>query len=92
MKNRRSRKTRQLLALLSALFLLGGLLVVAGCQPAECRQMRACCQAIEAHEGVGEACGELAQGVDSAETCQVVVDAARAMFEQRDEPVPAACE
>ena len=79
-------------SILSALLLLFALGTFIGCKPAECSQMDACCAAIKDHEAVGEACGELTQGVDSAQTCAVVVDAARAMLEKRQEPVPAACQ
>jgi hypothetical protein len=80
----------------SLALILMSLVVAAGwltsCKAEECRRMTRCCEAIKDHEGVGGACGEMAQGVKAPDTCRVILSAARAMFEKRGEPVPAACQ
>lgn len=71
--------------------LVGMAFAAGGCTPEECRQMARCCDEIEGEEGVGGACGEMAEGVKDADTCRSVLETAQAMFEKRDERPPKQC-
>lgn len=62
-----------------------------GCRAKECRQMSRCCAELEDHPGVGNACGQMAQGLRDPDSCRSVLQAARAMYEKRGEKVPEAC-
>lgn len=65
---------------------------LSGCRAEECQKMSRCCDAIQDHEGVGGACGELAEGVKDPDTCRTILRTVDAMFEQRDEALPQACQ
>jgi uncharacterized protein with PQ loop repeat len=68
------------------------LALLSGCRVEECQKMARCCNAIEEHEGVGGACGGIAEGLKDPDSCRSVLRAVDAMFEQRDEDLPAACQ
>lgn len=70
---------------------LAGSVLLGGCRAEECQKMLACCEEIKDVEGVGSACGEMAQGVKDPDTCRTILKTARAMFEKRGEEVPKAC-
>lgn len=74
------------------LILLAMSATLTACKAQECQRMQTCCAAIKGHEGVGKACGDMIQGLSEPAQCQAVVDAARAMFQQRGEALPAACQ
>ena len=76
------------ITLLAVVALLG---LIGGCRAEECQKMSRCCAAIEEHQAVGGACGELAEGVKDPSTCRTVLKTARAIFEKRGEAVPKAC-
>jgi hypothetical protein len=65
---------------------------LAGCRAEECQKMLRCCDEVRGEEGVGAACGEMAEQVKDPTTCRSVVRAVNAMFEERDEQAPAACQ
>ena len=75
-----------------ALVALIGLAGMAGCKAQECQKMVRCCEAIKDHEGVGSACGEMAQGVKDPDTCRTILRTVDAMFEERKEALPKACQ
>jgi hypothetical protein len=63
-----------------------------GCRAEECRQMMRCCEAIEAEDGVGAACGEMATDVKRPRTCRTILRTVNHMFEERGEQPPAVCQ
>ncbi|WP_168210392.1 hypothetical protein [Persicimonas caeni] len=54
--------------------------------------MSRCCEAIKDEEGVGSACGEIAQGVKDPDTCRTILRTVEAMYEDREEDLPKACQ
>jgi hypothetical protein len=66
-------------------------LACAGCAPEECQLMKACCDAVKDVDGMGDACGELAQSVTKPETCTSVVQTVSYMYEDRGLELPDAC-
>lgn len=75
-----------------ALLLLLLAATLTGCKAQACQRMEACCAAVKDHEGVGKACGDMIQGLSEPTQCQAVVDAVQAMFQQRGEALPQACQ
>lgn len=75
-----------------ALVVLLGSVGMTGCKAKECQKMLRCCEAIKDHEGVGGACGEMAQGVKDPDTCRTILRTVEAMFEEREEELPKACQ
>ena len=67
-------------------------IVTTGCTTPECEVMSACCDAVADLEGLGSACGELSAGTNDRDTCRTVVDTIVYMLEDRDRPIPNACE
>ncbi len=65
---------------------------LAGCRAEECQKMDRCCDQVRDVEGVGGACGEMAQGLKDPTTCRSVVRAVNAMFEERGEEPPKVCQ
>lgn len=84
------KRISSIIALSLAATLISGTL--AGCKAEECRKMTRCCEAIEDHEGVGSACGELAQDVKDPDTCRTILRTVEAMFDDREEELPKACQ
>jgi hypothetical protein len=72
-------------------FLALTLAFLAGCRARECQQMLRCCEVVKDHEGIGGACGELAQGVKDPNTCRTILRTIDVVFEERDEELPQAC-
>ena len=64
--------------------------LLSGCRAEQCQKMLACCEQIKDAEGVGKACGQMAQGVKDPDTCRTILKTARAMFEKRGQEVPEA--
>jgi hypothetical protein len=64
---------------------------LSSCRAAECQKMARCCAAIQDHDGVGSACGEIAAGVKDPDSCRTIVRSVEAMFEERDETLPESC-
>lgn len=75
--------------IITATLSLGAL---AGCKAEECRKMTRCCEVIKDEEGVGSSCGELAQGVKDPDTCRTILRTVEAMYEDREEELPKACQ
>ena len=75
----------------AALLVLMALSSLAGCRAEECQKMLRCCEEVRDVEGVGGACGEMAQEVKDPTSCRSVVRAVNAMFEERGEEPPAVC-
>lgn len=83
---------KKIWTLLFAAVLFGAVALSTGCRAEECRKMTKCCAAIEGEEGVGGACGDLAQGVKDPETCRTILKTVEAMYDRREEELPAACQ
>lgn len=64
---------------------------LAGCRAEECAQMSQCCVQIQGEEGVGEACGPLAEQTTNPDSCRTVRETVVFMLEKKGRPVPAAC-
>ncbi|MFW5966948.1 MAG: hypothetical protein ACOCV2_05485 [Persicimonas sp.] len=79
------------IAILALVLVTGVAFGLFGCKAEECRQMMQCCDEIEGEEGVGGACGEMAEGERDPDTCRTVLETARAMFEERGESPPEEC-
>lgn len=62
-----------------------------GCEAPQCKQMRACCAAIEGEEWVGNACGAMVANLHEPSACQSVIHAIGASAEGRSFELPAAC-
>ena len=67
-------------------------LISPGCEAAECTQMRQCCKAMTQVDGMGQACGALAEGTQDPATCNSVTQTVRFMLADRKMPLPQACE
>ncbi len=63
-----------------------------GCRASECTQMSACCADVKGLEGLGEACGPLAEQTTNPDSCRSVKDTVRYMLEQRNQKVPPSCQ
>ena len=63
-----------------------------GCQAPECAQMTRCCAAVKGAEGVGKWCGEFSTQSKDPDTCRVVSETIREMYDKRKKEVPAACQ
>lgn len=64
---------------------------LAGCKPNQCEQLMECCQASADLPRVGGACA-MSADVRDGEKCQMITETIQAMYEKRDEPIPAACQ
>ena len=70
------------------------LLALSGCEgggPPACRQMRACCAAVEGMEGLGGACDKLARQTSREDTCRVILETVGHMRAERALPLPESC-
>lgn len=68
-------------------------LLSTGCRSAECRQMMECCAAAEDDlDGVGAACGGLADDTRDPQVCRDVVRTIGYMYEDQDRSLPSACQ
>ena len=79
-------------SLLSPLLLLLLALPLAGCEAKACAQMRQCCKVMAQVDGMGQACGALAEGTKDPATCKSVTQTVRFMLADRKMPLPKACE
>ena len=80
----------------STYVLIAGLLVAValiatGCRSKECARMLTCCQAVKDVDGVGDACGPRATGVDDPKTCQTIIETIGYMYEEKGKELPAEC-
>lgn len=73
------------------ILLLASLVFLSGCRAPECQQMMSCCEAIRDVDGVGPACGGLAEGTRDPTTCRDVVRTISYLFEDSGEELPEAC-
>lgn len=64
----------------------------AGCKAADCDQMIQCCQSVKDMDGLGSACGPLAEGTSDPNTCRSVTMTVRLMLEKRGKDIPLACQ
>ena len=53
--------------------------------------MRTCCKVVAGVEGMGQACGALAEGTDDPATCKSVRQNIRYMLTDRKQEVPPSC-
>lgn len=76
----------------AAMLILLALSSLTSCRAEECQKMLRCCDEVSDTEGVGAACGDMAQGLKDPTACRSVVRAVNAMFEERGEEPPPVCE
>ena len=79
---------------LLSILLLVSLAISLGCRAAECRQMASCCDVVAEMEiqGLGGACADLATSTRDPQNCRDISRTVRYMLEDRDQPVPEACQ
>lgn len=77
-----------------ALVVLGfvSLFLGAGCKDSECSAMVSCCQQVKDLDGVGQACGPLAEQARDPQTCRDIKRTIHYMLQDRKQPIPAACQ
>lgn len=75
----------------SALLLWMLATVTPGCKDAECSKMLECCAEVQGLDGLGQACGPLAEQTTNPDSCRSVTDTVRYMLKDRQKPVPAVC-
>jgi hypothetical protein len=68
------------------------LTLASGCRASDCEQMMQCCRSVKGLDGLGSACGSLAEGASDPNTCRSVTMTVRLMLERKQQPVPAVCQ
>lgn len=63
-----------------------------GCRSSECSAMSACCGEVRGMEGLGEACGPLAEQTTNPDSCRSVTETVRYMLKDRKKPIPTSCQ
>lgn len=65
--------------------------MMVGCKPDQCEQLTKCCEASLELPRIGTACA-MASDVRDGQKCEMITETIQAMYEQRKEPIPAACQ
>lgn len=78
-------------ALISGAWLILFGVISSGCKPDECTRMMECCGQVRDMEGVGKACGPMAESARDPNTCRSINQTIRYMLEDRKKPIPAVC-
>ena len=63
-----------------------------GCKDAECSRMLECCAEVQDLDGLGQACGPLAEQTTNPDSCRSVTETVRYMLKDREKPIPASCQ
>ena len=77
---------------LTFLIILASSALLSGCRASECDQMVRCCAHVKGLDGLGSACGSLADGATSPDTCRVTVEVVRHMLDEQGRPIPSSCQ
>lgn len=63
-----------------------------GCKDSECTKMLQCCAQVKDVDGIGQACGPLADQTTNPDSCRSVTKTVRYMLKDRKQDIPLACQ